>query len=763
MPSFTVDTHLFRELGELLVGRDSTALIELIKNSYDADATEVVVLGEKLNDPSEGRIIISDNGTGMTPEEFENGFLRVASRLKMSGDRRSALFNRRFTGAKGIGRLAAHKLARLVEIESIPWSRGPNAGRKQIRAKIDWDEIESVQTLNEIEETEAIAIRTPPVPDSAKGGTVLRLSRLRRRWTPVERSRFFAEVQSFAPQPFLTKTIKRSVLREPLLFDAPLVRLAGTDPQEFDVRLEGEFASGHDYWRLMESHAAWVIEIHSRPGEDLVHYAISPTRKTLADMPSADSFSTVIPHPDAIEGPFFDARIFLRVGRVVGKRDERTWASLSSGVRVFMEGFRVLPYGEPGNDWLRLDADYTRRSRSLETLKRWGLEDIGGDEDKDAALTIFPNNNYFGAVFLVHEHAQGMRALVNREGFVPEGGYDHLVLLVRTGIDLCTRVHAAASYHLREKRRTERKSPRAGALLSAKELEETLTDAADALAKARAHIVSVATGPESQEITVRLGRTLEGISERTKGIRELILEQSLLRVLASVGTQMAEFVHELNALLGASQAVEQALSVILLDGKLDREQKRRLREVTDAVGELRRGIERDASYLTDIVTPDARRRRSRQRLAERFSTATRLVALHAERREIQIDNNIPAELKSPPMFPAELVAIFTNLLTNAVKASARSGGRICATAEQDDEGGIRAVVQNTGEAVDVSASERWFRPFVTTTSDLDPVLGQGMGLGLPITRRILEDYGARIRFIEPEDDFSAAVEIVFPK
>ena len=38
MTTFAVDTHLFRELGELLVGRDSTALIELIKNAYDADA-----------------------------------------------------------------------------------------------------------------------------------------------------------------------------------------------------------------------------------------------------------------------------------------------------------------------------------------------------------------------------------------------------------------------------------------------------------------------------------------------------------------------------------------------------------------------------------------------------------------------------------------------------------------------------------------------------------------------------------------------------
>ncbi len=45
---FSVDTHIFRELGELLVGRDSTALLELIKNSYDADATRIVVTAVDL-------------------------------------------------------------------------------------------------------------------------------------------------------------------------------------------------------------------------------------------------------------------------------------------------------------------------------------------------------------------------------------------------------------------------------------------------------------------------------------------------------------------------------------------------------------------------------------------------------------------------------------------------------------------------------------------------------------------------------------------
>src|SRR5438270_11695011 len=86
MATFTVDTHLFRELGELLVGRDSTALVELIKNSYDADATVVSVEGVHLDNPQQGRIRITDDGIGMNREAFEGGFLRIASRIKERGD-----------------------------------------------------------------------------------------------------------------------------------------------------------------------------------------------------------------------------------------------------------------------------------------------------------------------------------------------------------------------------------------------------------------------------------------------------------------------------------------------------------------------------------------------------------------------------------------------------------------------------------------------------------------------------------------------------
>jgi hypothetical protein len=136
-PTFTVDTHLFRELGELLVDRDSTALVELVKNAYDADATEVVVHGDSLSDSRSGVILITDNGVGMSADLFRLGFLRIASRVKEE-TRRSPKSKRRYTGAKGVGRLAAHKLAWLMEVESA----SSDSSEAPISASIDWEKIE---------------------------------------------------------------------------------------------------------------------------------------------------------------------------------------------------------------------------------------------------------------------------------------------------------------------------------------------------------------------------------------------------------------------------------------------------------------------------------------------------------------------------------------------------------------------------------------------------------------------------------------------
>jgi K+-sensing histidine kinase KdpD len=137
------------------------------------------------------------------------------------------------------------------------------------------------------------------------------------------------------------------------------------------------------------------------------------------------------------------------------------------------------------------------------------------------------------------------------------------------------------------------------------------------------------------------------------------------------------------------------------------------------------------------------------------------VAQAIEKSEITIDERISAKLVSPPMFPAELTMVFSNLLTNAVKA-ARRGGRILLTGNETKDA-ITVRMENSGEPIKLDTAERWFRPFESRTEIPDARLGQGMGLGLTITRSILDEYGASIQFVKPSKSFATAIELRFRK
>ena len=89
---FTVDSALLRELGERLVGKPHIALAELVKNSYDADATKVEIRFKADS------IEVVDNGHGMSFTEFEKFWMRVGSQHKQK-QRFSREFNRPFTGS----------------------------------------------------------------------------------------------------------------------------------------------------------------------------------------------------------------------------------------------------------------------------------------------------------------------------------------------------------------------------------------------------------------------------------------------------------------------------------------------------------------------------------------------------------------------------------------------------------------------------------------------------------------------------------------
>lgn len=733
-PHFTVDTHLFRELGELLVGRESTALIELVKNAYDADATEVTVFGDRLDDPVRGTIRISDNGVGMTPEIFERGFLRIASRIKNAGSRKSSKWKRRFTGAKGVGRLAAHKLACKIEVNSTPWT--DNGTAVGVEGHIDWDKVEQVETLDDIPPG-AIAANPRPVERSDKHGTTLTLTRLRRKWTPTQRTRFLLEVEELQAPESLTSPLPKSVMPAGGLFERPrAVDSKSADPG-FILNLEGDFAGGENYWPAVLEAAGWLLEIRADP--NLVQYAIVPTVRALKKFPDARPMTFSEDHPTPRQGPFFDSRILIREGRA-----EKNWGKLG-GVRVYMEGFRVLPYGEEGDDWLSLGRDTSDRRRKLRFLED-SLAPGRLAEIDDEGLLLLPNKHYFGGVFLTAERAR-LEMLVNREGFVPDASFETMVTLVRRGVDLATRVRAAASQPARKERSSKPGQHTWAGRTALRRLEE------------QAREIETLADAAPEELRGKLVLAAKEIAQATAISRDAVPANSMVLVLASVGTQLAAFTHEVNSLLGLASDLEATLTQAAAQETLA-QSRAMVARAGRAAADLRRTIERQAAYLVDIVTPDARRRRSRLKVSETLQKAWQLVATAAEQRRITLDNRLPEELRAPLMFKAELMAVFTNLLTNAVKA-AGSGGRIRAMATGTDGGGLKIRLENTGVAVDPTNGEHWFKPFESTTVEADPVLGQGMGLGLNITRDLLAEVGANITFVQPAPGYAAALEIAF--
>ena len=111
-------SHILSLLGDELIGSDSLAIFELVKNAYDADAEKVKISFIDLNTPKQ-KIIIEDDGHGMSPEIIEDVWLTIGTDFKRGKNRKeSKKFERVSFGNKGVGRLAVHKLAKIVTLET---------------------------------------------------------------------------------------------------------------------------------------------------------------------------------------------------------------------------------------------------------------------------------------------------------------------------------------------------------------------------------------------------------------------------------------------------------------------------------------------------------------------------------------------------------------------------------------------------------------------------------------------------------------------
>lgn len=151
---FQVDAAILFQLGERLVAKNSIALAELIKNSYDADATRVTVLLEGVTKVG-GTIIVEDNGSGMTYDDIVNSWMRIATSHKVDKSV-SSRYCRPLTGAKGIGRFASRKLANRLTLSSVAIINPETKEKEKIVVDFDWSSFESGKVLSAIPVTSTL-------------------------------------------------------------------------------------------------------------------------------------------------------------------------------------------------------------------------------------------------------------------------------------------------------------------------------------------------------------------------------------------------------------------------------------------------------------------------------------------------------------------------------------------------------------------------------------------------------------------------------
>src|SRR5574341_919647 len=173
MLRFSVDSALLGELGERLVEQVHYALVELVKNSYDADATTVSIKFVESNSGID-EIHIIDDGNGMNLKEVQDYWMRIATTNKLLHDV-SKKYGRPKTGSKGIGRFCCRRLGKKLVLKTA----GKNASTIEMtEATFDWKVFKPGTKVTEI--------NCQGKQDTTKGiktGTTLIISYLLCEWT----------------------------------------------------------------------------------------------------------------------------------------------------------------------------------------------------------------------------------------------------------------------------------------------------------------------------------------------------------------------------------------------------------------------------------------------------------------------------------------------------------------------------------------------------------------------------------------------------
>lgn len=733
--------RIMRTLGNELISNDTVAVIELVKNAYDADATRILVRFFGPLEQSKGGVEVIDNGHGMDLSVVRNAWMEPATPNKRN-ETYSNKYGRRVLGEKGIGRFATMRLSEELELITLATN-----SQQEVYGLFDWQQfddphkfLDQILILTEERPPQEIcsggSIQKLNWPNSNSGeeinlssGTILRMNQLKHSWGHDE----FSELQRGLARlisPFFNNknlTIKLDVPEEFSEFSAQINPPTIVDYPHYSVKGKVESEGKCDL--TLTIHAGGITR-HMQGGfvrteTQRLQYVDEDVYKTLkAEEKNSLPEGTPSTLNDLACGEIeIELRIWDRDD--LGNLEQISQNNLQNirkdldalaGISIYRDGFRVLPYGEPNNDWLRLDIRRVQKP----TIR-------------------LSNNQILGYVGISADNNPNLTDQSNRQGLNENLGYQHLKEVMLSILN-----------EIENLRRSARKpTPPNGqpdspfrSLFASPDFNEIFAylDSEYPKDKRAKDLIS--------SVEKQFSKQLESIKHAVSRYHSLATLGQLIDILLHDGRQPLSTINS-QALLGMEDIDEinndshpvfpklhKRFSLIAGQGQVLNTAFRRI----EPFGGRKKG--RPSQLYLEKIIEDA---------FEVFETQLSASGILVE---------IPKTTTLVRIDPAEFQEVIINLLQNSIywlKLVPSDQRKIAVTVKRTAEDCVEIIFADSGPGVASENKKNIFDPYFSTKPD-------GIGLGLSIVGEIITDYyGGTLELLDNSKVGGAAFRMTLKK
>lgn len=679
--SFKIHPRVFKALGADLVTNDVVAIIELVKNAYDAYATEVEI---RFKQGEESQLLeIEDNGSGMDRTVIEDAWCTVGTKYRLENPtaKRPGRRNRRTSGEKGLGRLSAARLGSRLEMLTQT-EKG-----KCWKVQVDWDQLARADSLEQ-----CVATITPePNSPLKKSGTLIRITPLRSLWSDAMMDDLRDNLARFLP-PFETKDSFIIRLGRPGLFQDAV----NVQPPAFlfepkysisgDVNAEGRVRFSYDFKAIKGQE-------HRKASDTITWHEICDNSKQpmleKVEKPEFGPFKFEIRGWDIAPGDTQEISDRFELKKASIRRDIKAY----KGISVYRDGILVLPKSEGARDWLGLDLRRVGRvGPRLSTTQLVGYVAISAKDNP--RLEDTSDRERLASTPAVIAFEETLRAIVSR------------------------------MENEREKdRRETTKEKRVVELFARLNARDLIAGVSE---------VAREGGPASEALPL-----VEDFGYKLDQARHEIENRFVYYSrLASIGTIAHYLVHEIRNRTTVLGNVFETIAK-KLESMSD---KKFLASKLDAGVAALTALDTLADKFAPLANRQFRRRMRSTCLEESVLSCLVTLARDLEKHKIKVST--PSDsVTLVAIDPGELEIVLYNLFANAIYwlAHDENDSRHIEVRTRKLRGGKRVQVEinDSGPGVSADDATKIFWPGVTNKPD-------GIGMGLTVASELVSEYGGRL-------------------